>query len=286
MNRPHAPARPIHVTSGLCYFKAAIAIRRAPKSPRRGTCAERESNFMQSFAIALSPSPLYPFRGILNAVRDLFIAVTDRLMDSSFFSIENNIQAQTPSVNADHPLIQRCKNNDRSAFEEIVHQHQDAIFNLCVRLLGNYAEGQDAAQETFIKAYQAIGGFKEQSQVSTWLFRIATNVCRNRQTSFWGRLRLRAVRLDNPGEYDGGEPVELPSEGKNPEELLGQKRIAQAIRNGLSKLPQKYRELIVLADLNDRSYEEIQVITGMALGTIKSRLARGREALREALTGV
>lgn len=237
---------------------------------------------MQIMTVAVSLFPFDPFRGLLDSLGDLFVAAADRLW--AFFAAHGNSAEQTPALSAEEALVRRCINGDRNAFEEIVHRHQDMIFNLCVRLLGNYAEGQDAAQETFVKAYQGIGGFKEQALLSTWLFRIATNVCRNRQSSFWGRLRTRAVRLDNPGEY-GDDPVELPSEGNNPEEMLRQKRIAAAIHAGLRKLPPKYRELIVLADLNDRSYEEIRTITGMALGTIKSRLARGREALRALLAG-
>ena len=138
-----------------------------------------------------------------------------------------------------------------------------------------------------MKAFEAIAGFKGGSAFSTWLYTIAVNVCRNKQVSFWSRFSRKAVRIDALiEEEDGSRQRELPGNGKNPEELLAHKQKAHSVRRAIDSLPSKLREIVVLADLQDLSYEEIQTATRLPLGTIKSRLARGRESLKNALKGV
>jgi RNA polymerase sigma-70 factor (ECF subfamily) len=239
---------------------------------------------MHELTLANSPFLPDPLFDAFSAIRIWFAGAAVWAANALQFAAHGSL-TDAESRGTDDGCIQRTREGDRQAFEELVYRYQDMIFNLCVRLMGSHAEGEDAAQETFIKAFQGIQGFKGESLFSTWLFRIATNICRNRQTSFWGRLSRRAVRLDNPGDSEDGDGDgrEIQFTGKNPEELLEQKRTAAAVKTALEKLPSKHRELIVLADINERSYEEIHAITGMALGTIKSRLARGREALRALL---
>jgi RNA polymerase sigma-70 factor, ECF subfamily len=183
--------------------------------------------------------------------------------------------------------VSLCQQGNRRAFDELVIRHQDKIFSLCVRLLGNRAEGEDAAQEAFVKAYEALNDFKGNAAFSTWLYSIAVNVCRNKQASFWNRFSRKAVRLDEEiDSEDGFHKREIPGHDKNPEEMLAHSQKALFVRTAIYKLPPKLREVIVLADLQDLSYEEIQSITSLPLGTIKSRIARGRENLKIELKGL
>jgi RNA polymerase sigma-70 factor (ECF subfamily) len=195
-------------------------------------------------------------------------------------------QANPAKAEDDNRYIELSKSGDKRAFEELVYRYQDMVFNLCVRMLGgNRADGEDAAQETFVKAYEAMQGFKGEAAFSTWLYRIAVNTCRNLSSSFWTRLTRSAVRLDKPvDDEDGGtREREIPSNGLTPEQVLYRRRNARNVRDAIARLPEKHREIIVLADIQELSNEEIREITGLNEGTIKSRLNRGREALKRLL---
>jgi RNA polymerase sigma-70 factor, ECF subfamily len=189
------------------------------------------------------------------------------------------------SRTGDTGFVRLSKSGDRRAFEELVYRYQDMIFSLCVRMLGNRADGEDAAQETFVKAYEAMQGFKGDAAFSTWLYRIAVNVCKNITSSFWTGLSRKAIRLDKPVEDEegGSQDRDLPSNGLTPDQVLERRRSAKNVRAAIAKLPEKHREIIVLADIQELSNEEIRVITGLNEGTIKSRLNRGREALKRLL---
>jgi RNA polymerase sigma-70 factor (ECF subfamily) len=190
------------------------------------------------------------------------------------------------ATDVDARLVRVAREGDRIAFDRIVLKYRDPIVGLCVRLLGDYADGEDAAQEVFVKVYRNIASFKGDSLFSTWIYRIAVNTCRNRQTSWWARLRKRAVRLDGEPESDGGRPAEIADTSMSPEKDLERRRTAEAITRGLRALPRNHRELIVLRDVQGLSYEEIERVTGLAEGTVKSRLARARTALRNELKGL
>jgi RNA polymerase sigma-70 factor, ECF subfamily len=215
-----------------------------------------------------------------------FLYVIGNEIFGQLFSIgiADDIQQQANPAKAeeDNRYVELIKSGDRRAFEELVYRYQDMVFNLCVRMLGNRADGEDAAQETFVKAYEALQGFKGEAAFSTWLYRIAVNVCRNLSTSFWAKLSGKAVRLDKPVDDDEGGPREreLPSNGLTPEQVLYRRRNAKNVRDAIARLPAKHREIIVLADIQELSNEEIRAITGLNEGTIKSRLNRGREALK------
>jgi RNA polymerase sigma-70 factor (ECF subfamily) len=230
--------------------------------------------------------PLQLYDGVIPWLLSIFTNIADIFRQLCSNVLLATAAVETPARNDAH-FVSLCQSGNRNAFDELVVRHQDMIFSLCVRLLGNRSEGEDAAQETFVKAFESLCRFKGSAAFSTWLYTIAVNVCRNRQVSFWNRLHRKAVRIDESIEdEEGPRQRELPGNGKNPEELLAQKRTSAHVRSAVSSLPQKLREIVVLADLQDLSYEEIQAATNLPLGTIKSRLARGRENLKSALKGV
>lgn len=183
-------------------------------------------------------------------------------------------------------LIKRLKRGDEVAFAMLVHQNQGRIFSLCYRMLGNQAEAEDIAQDVFVKAFMAIEGFRGDSQVGTWLYRIAINLCKNRlkylsRRHYKSRKALdkvseRAFEPDQGGTRTVGEPA------ARPDHILEGNRAERRIHKALAAVDQQFRELLVLRDIEGLTYQEIMQITGLPEGTVKSRLHRARAALRRA----
>ncbi len=189
----------------------------------------------------------------------------------------------------DWQLVRDIQAGKMPAFDKLVIKYQDAIFNLCFRMLGDYDEANDCAQETFIKVYNNIKSFKFKSSFSTWLYRIAINTCKNFISSQAFKMKQKTIRLDNPGpsstEEETGQ-IDICDESSNPADLYEKKEKEMIIQETIETLPARQRMLVVLRDIEGKSYEEIADITGIKLGTIKSKLARARQELRGKLQGV
>ena len=177
---------------------------------------------------------------------------------------------------------------DRSAFDKLVLRHQDRVFNVCYRLLGDYEEASDCAQETFVKVYRALKDFRFGSSFSTWLYAIAVNTCKNKLNSAEYRRRKRMVPLDDPpGNSTGGATVrELEDPAPSPLAQLTEKERERLVQEAIDELPHDARMVVVLRDVEGLSYEEIVQATGYNMGTLKSKLARARQQLKEKLKGV
>lgn len=173
--------------------------------------------------------------------------------------------------------IAAARQGDLDAFDRLVVRHQSRIFNLCLWVVGDHDEAADAAQDTFIRAYRHLHTFRGDSPFGGWLGRIAVNVARDALAK-----RKKAPRdfseLETPtGEFD--PPSNAPAVGDS---LLAHER-QQAVRKALADVPEHFRVVLVLFDLQGHSYEECSAILKLPMGTIKSRLSRARAALREAL---
>ena len=188
----------------------------------------------------------------------------------------------------DCQLVRDVQADNRAAFDRLVLKYQDRIFNLCFRMLGDYDEACDSAQETFIKVYRNIHAFKFKSAFSTWLYRIAINTCKNNISSLSYRMRKKSVRLDAPAKNmdDDNGPIEVRDDSSNPANIYEKKERDVIIQKAIESLPAKQRMLVVLRDIEGKSYEEIVEITGLKEGTVKSKLSRARQGLREMLKGV
>jgi RNA polymerase sigma-70 factor (ECF subfamily) len=237
------------------------------------------------------PAPVFVWNPdtIFNLVSGYFIRLWVKVCGLILLSVEpDGMEIPSAAHEDDSLYVKQCQQGDSGAFGELVYRYQDMIFSLCVRMLGNRADGEDAAQETFVKAFEAIKNFRFQALFSTWLYRIATNVCRNRSASFWDRFSKKAFRLDAEGGDEDGDCSrrEVAASDPDPQEVLEKKQRMLCVREAIMKLPLRQREIVVLADVQELSYEEIQAITNMAIGTIKSRLNRGREALKRLLEGI
>lgn len=172
-------------------------------------------------------------------------------------------------------------------FDELVLKHKDKVFNLCYRFLGDYEEANDCAQEAFVKAYRSLKDFRFESSVSTWIFRIAVNTCKNRLSSAQYRRSRYMVRLDEPKETDdGAQAVEIGGRSLSPSAELDRKEKGELIQEAINSLPEDQKSVVVLRDIEGLPYEEISEVTGYNLGTVKSKLARARQELREKLKGL
>lgn len=181
-------------------------------------------------------------------------------------------------------FIERLKEGDAEAFDILVCRYSGDVYALLYRLTENAEEASDLTQDTFLSALTAIGGFRGEAGLKTWLFRIAINHSRNRFR--WWKRRRRDVTVSLDAETGHGERKvhETLSAGeKSPEESAIHNERDQALMAALNGLPEIFREAIVLCDLEGLSYEEISTALGVNLGTVKSRIARGREELRRKL---
>jgi RNA polymerase sigma-70 factor (ECF subfamily) len=170
---------------------------------------------------------------------------------------------------ADQELITRSQAGDLGAFETLVRRHQDRIYNLTYRLTGNREDATDAAQDAFIRAYQALSRFRHAATFSTWLYRIATNAA----------LDLLRRRPAVP-------PVELSVDHpalSDPEAEAHRREIGRRVHAALSQVPPEFRAAVVLVDLQGLSYEEAARALDVPIGTVRSRLSRGRDAMRAQL---
>jgi RNA polymerase sigma-70 factor, ECF subfamily len=185
----------------------------------------------------------------------------------------------------DRRLVRRLKQGDERAFQELVHTYQDRIFGLIFRMLGNRQEAEDVAQEVFISVYRGIGNYRGEGRFYTWLYRIASNTCKNRIKYLKGRNFHRASDIDEtPAAHtqgeDGGPVVALQSVVPGPEAIVQGNRLERAVQAEIAQLEPEHRLLIVLRDIQGLSYAEILKITGLQEGTLKSRLHRARLALK------
>lgn len=183
-------------------------------------------------------------------------------------------------------LVRRLKRREEPAFNEFVLQHQGLVFNVCYRMLGNAAEAEDVAQDVFVKAFKAIGSFRGDSQLSTWLYRIAVNLCKNR-LKYLARRQYRASAsfedlTDAHLDGHAGEAMTVGESAPRPDRALEGGRAESRIQQALETLELEFRELLILRDVEGLSYAEMVEVTSLAEGTVKSRLHRARAALRRA----
>jgi RNA polymerase sigma-70 factor, ECF subfamily len=190
-----------------------------------------------------------------------------------------------PTIEAQ--FIERLKRGDAAAFEILVNERSGEIYGLLYRLTESTEEARDLTQETFLRAFQSIGHFRGESDLRTWMYRIAINQARNRWRWWRRRRRDATVSIDAPAA-NGGPSLAgtLKSEnGSDPEKDALANERQRALRKAVSALKRVYREAVVLRDIEGLAYEEIAVALDISVGTVKSRLARGRQELRRKLEG-
>jgi RNA polymerase sigma-70 factor (ECF subfamily) len=177
-------------------------------------------------------------------------------------------------------LVQRCAARDEAACAELVAEHQRMVVQLATNLLGDRDEALDLSQEVFLRVFRTIHRFRGHSSLRTWIYRIAVNQTRNRHRFWRRRHRNDQVPLDvhvaAHGEFKS-------SIGEEPDRLLEQKQLGERLQRALDRLPFDQRTVIVLREIDGLSYDDIAFSLGVAIGTVKSRLTRARQALRDDL---
>jgi len=187
-------------------------------------------------------------------------------------------------------FVERLKRGDAAAFEILVNERSGEIYGLLYRLTESSEEARDLTQETFLRAFQSIGHFRGESDLRTWIYRIAINQARNRWR--WWRRRRRDVTVSIDAAAENGRTSiigllksDTDSTDSNPEKHTLAHERERALRRALGSLKRVYREAVVLRDIEGLAYEEIAVALDISVGTVKSRLARGRQELRRKLEG-
>lgn len=179
--------------------------------------------------------------------------------------------------------IKQVLKGDQNAYGEIVELYKDKIFQLCFRMLGNRHEAEDVAQEAFIRAYVNIQGFNQKKKFSSWIYRIATNLCID-------RIRKKKPDYFLDAEVPGTEGLnmysQISSDHPLPEEKLVSLELQETVQREIANLPEKYRAVIVLKYIEELSLNEISEILDLPLGTVKTRMHRGREFLRKQLESI
>lgn len=188
------------------------------------------------------------------------------------------VQAAGPS------FVDRLKAGDADAFDVMVSRYAADIYALLFRMTEDAEEAQDLTQETFMSAVKNIDKFRGDAELKTWLFRIAINHSRNRFRWWKRRRRESTFSIDEPLNESGSTGADLlPDRGEGPENAAIRSERERAIRRELMKLPDAFREAVVLCDIEGHSYEDVSEILGIGIGTVKSRIARGRGLLRKRL---
>lgn len=200
--------------------------------------------------------------------------------------MNNHIKRPGALSREDTVLIRAIQTGDMAAFDELVLKHKDRLFNLVYWFLGDYQDANDCAQETFIKAFKSINRFRFESAFSTWLYRIAINTCKNRIKSSAYRWKKKTVSFEiSNGSKNGNPCSEIVNGSPTPAMALEKKERMMWIQKAINSLPEEQNQVVVLRDIQGLSYQDISDITGLNLGTVKSRLARGRLELKNKLKG-
>jgi len=202
---------------------------------------------------------------------------------TSIFELNPERAAEAAEVE-DLRLIEALRNGSEAAYESLIHRFQQPVFALAMRLLENQGEACDVVQEVFIKVFRNVGNFRGQSSLKTWIYRITVNEAHNARRWFF-RHRRREVELDHAPD-DARDWKEIIADGsRSPFDVAFDREQHVMIEAALERINPIFREAVVLRDITDLSYEEIADVLGLSLGTVKSRILRGREALREQLAG-
>jgi RNA polymerase sigma-70 factor, ECF subfamily len=182
----------------------------------------------------------------------------------------------------DENLIFAFQQGDTNAYTEIVSRYKDRLTNFVYRYVGNYDECDDIVQDTFVKVYTSKHLYKEVAKFSTWIYTIAINLAKTKlaKQQKYKTFSISDVYDDEDKDFD------IPDDAFTPDVDANSKFLSAHIQKALSQINENYRELVILRDIEDYSYEEIVEMTGLPMGTVKSRINRGREKLQELLKDI
>jgi len=188
---------------------------------------------------------------------------------------------ENPVSDKEKDLLLKARNGDVEAFEMIIEDYQKKVFNIALRMIGNHDDASELAQEVFIRIYKSIKNFKGESSLSTWIYRITTNVCLDELRK---RKNKNVVSLDEDVKHEDGEiKRQVEDTGPTPDIIAEKNEIRRVVKEAILSLPEDQRTVIILRDIQGFSYDEIAKIMNCPEGTVKSRINRSRQILRDRL---
>lgn len=180
-------------------------------------------------------------------------------------------------------LVERLVAREERAFNALVCAYERRVFGVLLRMMGSQAEAEDLSQEVFVQVFKAIGTFRGESKLSTWIYRIAINLCKNR--SKYLRIRQAASQTEIEAAEEHGAMKEPKGNASapmaRPDDALVGKELERIVQGAILELEPSFRECLILRDIEDLAYDEIETITGLPEGTVKSRIHRARAQLRQ-----
>ena len=185
----------------------------------------------------------------------------------------------------DRLLVERFKKGDEGAFDALVDKYSSRAYQIAYGVLGNREDAEEVAQDAFIRMHRGLHGFRGDSEFSTWMYSIVMNLARNKYR--WNKSRMLSLHdsIDSPPEDEEGKDrkIDLPDPRDSPEEEAVYAELDKALQSELGRLPEAQRQVLLMRNVNDMSYEDIAAALKCQIGTVKSRLARAREELRRRL---
>jgi RNA polymerase sigma-70 factor (ECF subfamily) len=191
-----------------------------------------------------------------------------------------------PTSNEDRELIEKFKSGSEWAFDRLVSKYSGRAYQIAYGVLGNREDAEEVAQDVFVRIHRALGKFRGDSEFTTWMYRIAMNLARNKYRWNKSRGSQRNLSIDAPlnGSDDSeAKKIDVVEDGLSPDEQTSLDEFEQRAMEELENLPELYRQALMLRNVEELSYEEIADLLDCKLGTIKSRIARAREELRKRL---
>jgi RNA polymerase sigma-70 factor, ECF subfamily len=185
---------------------------------------------------------------------------------------------------SDRELLERCRAGDETAFDDLVLRHQQRAFNVAFQLLRDHEDATEVAQDAFVRIYRSIEGFRGECEFTTWLHQIVLNLARNKHRWWKRRGRQASVSLDGMVETADGEvPVQIADNTDAPDVQAARTEFVELLSRRINELPRKFREVLVLRNVDNLNYEQIAEVLECSVGTVKSRIARARAALRKSV---
>ena len=183
----------------------------------------------------------------------------------------------------DKMLVARFKSGDQAAFDDIVSRYWDRIFSRVLQMLKNRQDAEEVTQDAFVRAHRGLENFRGDSSFSTWLFQIATNLAHNKYWYWWCRKRDASFSLDQNISREGSVTLVdiLPAEGEDPGQTASTQELVDRVSECMPLLNEKHYEILTLRIVQNMTYDEIAQRLEISIGTVKSRIARARESLRE-----
>ena len=203
-------------------------------------------------------------------------------MTGSILDLNSERPPESASVVEDLDLVRALQEGSEGAYETLLSRFQQPVYNLALRLLNDTSDAADVVQEVFLKVFRNVGHFRGQSSLKTWIYRITVNEAHNQRRWFF-RHRQREVGLEEEMEETRSMAQVLPDGSPSPFDYVFGREQENMIETALAKINPTFREVVVLRDIADLSYDEIADVLQLSLGTVKSRILRGREALRQEL---